>query len=117
MLRHKHVESRGIQFVPESNDLMRSYAMLDALGRFYSNESGGHVYGPSILEVGVQKAWEENEFIEQRFHDRGGYMIGQTKNKSKKIICLQDQEHVENQPSPNIYTTYSVMRELHLLMH
>lgn len=73
LLRHKHVESRGIQFVPESNDLMRgSYAMLDALGRFYSNESGGHVYGPSILEVGVQKAWEENEFIEQRFHDRGG---------------------------------------------
>ena len=43
--------------------------MLDALGRFYSNESGGDVYGPSILEVGVQKAWEENEFIEQRFHE------------------------------------------------
>lgn len=71
--RHEHVAKKGIQFVPESNDLMRgSYAMLDALGRFYSNESGGHVYGPSLLEVGVSKAWEENVFIEQRFNERGG---------------------------------------------
>lgn len=71
--RHEHIENHGIQFVPESNDLMRgSYAMLDALGRFYSNESGGHVYGPSLLEVGVQKAWEQNVFIEQRFNERGG---------------------------------------------
>ena len=73
VLRHEHVLNKGIQFVPESNDLMRgSYAMLDALGRFYSNESGGHVYGPSLLDVGVLKAWEENVFIEQRFNERGG---------------------------------------------
>jgi radical S-adenosyl methionine domain-containing protein 2 len=71
--RHEHVNTKGIQFVPESNELMRgSYAMLDALGRFYSNESGGHVYGPSLLDVGVLKAWEQNIFIEQRFNERGG---------------------------------------------
>ena len=71
--RHKWVADEGIQFVPESNELMRgSYAMLDALGRFYSNTEGGHTYGPSILDVGVMQAWEENCFFKDRFHDRGG---------------------------------------------
>ena len=71
--RHEWVADEGIQFVPESNELMRgSYAMLDALGRFYSNTEGGHTYGPSILDVGVMRAWEDNCFLEDRFHDRGG---------------------------------------------
>ena len=71
--RHKWVADEGIQFVPENNELMRgSYAMLDALGRFYSNTEGGHTYGPSILDVGIMRAWEENCFLEDRFHDRGG---------------------------------------------
>ena len=71
--RHRWVAEEGIQFVPESNELMRgSYAMLDALGRFYSNTEGGHTYGPSILDVGVMRAWEENCFLEDRFYERGG---------------------------------------------
>ena len=71
--RHSWVVEKGIQFVPESNDLMRgSYAMLDALGRFYSNVNGGHSYGPSILDVGVKNAWGQNSFLEDRFHNRGG---------------------------------------------
>jgi len=71
--RHACVEDEGIQFVPESNELMRgSYAMLDALGRFYSNSEGGHKYGKSILDIGVIEAWKENIFFEERFHDRGG---------------------------------------------
>ena len=71
--RHSPIAEEGIQFVPESNELMRgSYAMMDALGRFYSNVDGGHKYGPSILDVGVLQAWEQNCFIEERFFDRGG---------------------------------------------
>jgi len=71
--RHASIADEGIQFVPESNELMRgSYAMMDALGRFYSNSEGGHAYGPSILEIGVRKAWEQNCFFEDRFHNRGG---------------------------------------------
>ena len=71
--RHAWIAKEGIQFVPESNELMRgSYAMMDALGRFYSNSEGGHAYGASILEVGVRDAWEQNCFFEDRFHDRGG---------------------------------------------
>ena len=66
--RHSHIEEIGIQFVPESNDLMRgSYAMMDAIGRFYSNADGGHRYGPSVIEVGVQQAWEDICFFEERF--------------------------------------------------
>jgi radical S-adenosyl methionine domain-containing protein 2 len=71
--RHKDVELDGIQFVPESNDLMRgSYAMLDALGRFYSNVDGRHQYASPILDVGVEKGWNENRFLEERFIERGG---------------------------------------------
>ena len=71
--RHASIADEGIQFVPESNELMRgSYAMMDALGRFYSNSEGGHAYGPSILEIGVREAWEQNCFFEDRFHNRGG---------------------------------------------
>ena len=71
--RHRSVSEMGIQFIPESNDLMRgSYAMLDALGRFYTNVDGGHRYGPSIISVGVKTAWEENVFLEERFNRRGG---------------------------------------------
>lgn len=71
--RHSHIEEIGIQFVPESNDLMRgSYAMMDAIGRFYSNADGGHRYGPSVIEVGVQQAWEDICFFEERFLKRGG---------------------------------------------
>ena len=71
--RHKHVQNRGVQFVPESNDLMRgSYAMLDALGRFYSNTDGSHQYGPSLTEVGVMRAWNSVQFLEDRFIERGG---------------------------------------------
>ena len=71
--RHSWVAEKGVQFVPESNDLMRgSYAMMDALGRFYTNVNGGHEYGPSILEMGVKEAWEQNHFLEERFNERGG---------------------------------------------
>ena len=71
--RHASIAEEGVQFVPESNELMRgSYAMMDALGRFYSNSEGGHTYGPSILEIGVREAWEQNCFFEDRFHNRGG---------------------------------------------
>ena len=71
--RHKDVQLDGIQFVPESNDLMRgSYAMLDALGRFYSNVDGRHQYASPILDVGVEEGWNENRFLEERFIERGG---------------------------------------------
>lgn len=71
--RHEQSNIHGIKMICEENDVMRgSYAMLDALGRFYSNTSGGHIYGPSILIVSVLDAWAQNEFIEERFQTREG---------------------------------------------
>ena len=88
--RHSFVGDYGVQFVPESNDLMRgSYAMLDALGRFYSNAGGGHEYGPSILDVGVLDAWEQNVFIVERFNSRGG--IYEWKNDNFKLPMASEE--------------------------
>ena len=71
--RHSDVADQGISFVPESNNVMRgSYAMMDALGRFYSNINGGHVYSTPSLDVGVKNSWIENQFLEERFIARGG---------------------------------------------
>jgi len=71
--RHSYVTAHGISFVPESNNVMRgSYAMMDALGRFYSNINGGHIYSTPALDVGVENSWLENQFLEERFIARGG---------------------------------------------
>lgn len=71
--RHQKYKNEEIPMICEGNDLMRgSYAMMDALGRFYSNTSGGHLYGPSVFDEGVLTAWEKNEFSEENFHSRGG---------------------------------------------
>ncbi len=71
--RHEVVMSEGIVFVAESNEVMRgSYAMMDALGRFYSNVEGAHAYGESVLEVGVEEAWSGIAFHEEKFQLRGG---------------------------------------------
>ncbi len=71
--RHSWVSNVGIPFISESNDEMRgSYAMLDALGRFYTNDGGGHEYGQSILDIGVVPAWKKNIFHDEKFLNRGG---------------------------------------------
>ena len=71
--RHRRQNHLGIKMICEENDVMRgSYAMMDALGRFYSNTSGGHSYGPSVFEVGVGEAWAQNDFIKERFVAREG---------------------------------------------
>lgn len=71
--RHQTQNYLNIKMICEDNKVMRgSYAMMDALGRFYSNTSGGHLYGPSVLNVGVEKAWKENDFRRDAFLAREG---------------------------------------------
>ena len=66
--RHAHL---GV--IPETNDLMsNTYALIDPSGRFYESTPAGHVYGKSILEVGVAEAWASVEFREEQFKARGG---------------------------------------------
>lgn len=70
--RHAHLDDEGLAPVVETNDLMRdSYALVDPIGRFFSNNDG-HTYGPAILEVGVETAWASVAFDEEKFLRRGG---------------------------------------------
>ena len=83
--RHHEVVQAGIDFVPESNELMRgSYAMMDALGRFYTNINGEHEYTNSVMDVGVLELGE-NCFLEERFLRRGGIYDWIVDNKAKQI--------------------------------
>lgn len=71
--RHAYLADEGFAPVPEDNVLMTgSYVMVDPLGRFFSNTLGRHSYSAPILEVGVNAAWAEVAFDEDRFDRRGG---------------------------------------------
>ena len=57
----------------EDNQAMRgSYVMLSPFGEFFSNVSGCHRYGPSILNVGVETGLSRTDWNVQKFVDRGG---------------------------------------------
>lgn len=71
--KHKGVSNEGINFISETNELMTgSYVMIDSLGRFYSNIEGAHKYTRSILEIGIEEAWSENQFNKHHFIEREG---------------------------------------------
>lgn len=75
--RHLH-----LGLIPEDNDLMSlSYALVDPMGRFYASDGAGHQYGKSILEAGVQAAWDSvpTPFRHDRFDARGGRYNWRTK--------------------------------------
>ncbi len=70
--RHRELDAEGIGPVAEDNrDLTGTYLMLDALGRFFHNRSGGHVYTESLLDVGVWEAirqvgWDTKGFMARK---------------------------------------------------
>lgn len=71
--RHLHLRDKGIHLAVEANeDMTGSYAMIDPLGRFFSNVEGRYLYSQPILEVGVSAAFEQVQFSQQRFLQRGG---------------------------------------------
>lgn len=71
--RHRALGAHGITIADESNeDMTGSYAMIDPLGRFFSNVGGRHVYSPPILDVGVAAAFRAVVFDPARFDARGG---------------------------------------------
>lgn len=71
--RHRHLRDRGIDLAVETNeDMTGSYAMIDPLGRFFSNVGGRHVYSSPILETGVNEAFAQVQFSRERFLGRGG---------------------------------------------
>jgi radical S-adenosyl methionine domain-containing protein 2 len=71
--RHAHLAGSDLDIVPEDNTAMTgSYVMIDPLGRFFDNVDGRLVYGPPILEVGVERAFASVRFERERLVARGG---------------------------------------------
>lgn len=71
--RHAHLAAEGLAPVPEGNDAMRgSYAMVDPLGRFFSNEFGPYRVSRPINEVGVAAALGDIVWRDEKFFARGG---------------------------------------------
>jgi len=67
--RHRDLDAEGLGPIAEDNgDLTGTYLMLDALGRFFHNKFGEHVYTDSLLDVGVWEAvrqvgWDTEGFL------------------------------------------------------
>ncbi len=73
VVRHRELDAEGIGPVAEDNQaLTGTYLMLDPLGRFFSNRTGGHVYTQSILDVGVWEAVRQVGWDVEGFLARGG---------------------------------------------
>ncbi len=70
--RHRELDTEGLGPIAEDNrDLTGTYLMLDALGRFFHNKSGEHVYTDSLLDVGVWEAirqvgWDIEGFLARK---------------------------------------------------
>lgn len=66
---HQHLQCA----VFEDNQTMQgSYLMLSPFGEIFSNTSGHHVYGPSILDVGVETALGQTDWDLGKLIERGG---------------------------------------------
>lgn len=71
--RHAHLGAEGFPPIAEDNeDMTGSYVMIDPMGRFFDNVEGRLVYGPPILERGVEQAFASVRWERQRLIDRGG---------------------------------------------
>jgi len=71
--RHRRMRGEGLTIAAETNEEMKgTYAMIDPLGRFFSNVDGRYVYSPKILDVGVAAAFAAISFDRERFVARGG---------------------------------------------
>ena len=74
--RHKLNGLEGVDIVAEDNeDMLGTYAMIDPLGKVYTNATGRYFYSSkSAIEMGFEATWNEVEqgFSVSRFEERGG---------------------------------------------
>ena len=76
----RHWRYHRIAVVEDNQDMVESYIMIDPQGRFFQNSpcSAGYKYSQPILEVGVQKAFEQVNFNPERFLSRYSNEAGGT---------------------------------------
>jgi radical S-adenosyl methionine domain-containing protein 2 len=71
--RHSSVRDSGITLVPETVELIQgSYVMISPEGCFFENIRGRHIYSQPILEIGINRAWQQIIFDGAKFRRRGG---------------------------------------------
>lgn len=70
--RHADLPASLAPVVEDNAAMTGSYAMIDPLGRFFSNVAGHHTYSRPILDVGVATALQESRFMPHRLVRRGG---------------------------------------------
>jgi radical S-adenosyl methionine domain-containing protein 2 len=71
--RNRVLVPPSVAVVPETADEMTgSYAMIAPNGCFFDSASGFHRYSRSILEVGVEEAFQDVAFDAEKFMKRGG---------------------------------------------
>ena len=71
--RHAALSSEGVVLVPETQgDIYGTYAMVGPNGCFFDNSQGTYRYSRPIVSVGIETAWAEIAFSEERFRERNG---------------------------------------------
>ena len=56
--------------------------MIDPIGRFFDDTTGAHRYSESIFSVGVQKAFQQIIWHDEKFVERKGFYYRGTQKKS-----------------------------------
>ena len=68
----RHAEATSAPVVESDAALRGSYAMISPDGRFYDSTQGHYTWSDPILEVGVEEAFAQVAFSQQKFVQRGG---------------------------------------------
>lgn len=67
--RHAHLNQRGIEVVPETNEeLIDTYIMVDPEGRFFSNRGNKYTYSEPIDEIGVAEGLRQIGFQKENLN-------------------------------------------------
>ena len=71
--RHEELTREDVVLVPERQvDIYGTYAMVGPNGCFFDNSNGSYRYSRPIASVGIEAAWSEITFSEERFRIRNG---------------------------------------------
>ena len=68
----RHALLSSVMSVEDNQEMVKSYIMIDPLGRFFQNAFGqtDYCYSRPIHEVGVEAAFAEISFVPDRFAQR-----------------------------------------------
>lgn len=64
--RHQHLKTKcNVDVIGEDNDDMtNSYLMVTPDGKFYQNKDNKYIYSENILDVGIEKAFDQIKFFD-----------------------------------------------------